>query len=137
MKKYNLFLDDFRVPKDAFNYTHDTDFLKLEWVIVRSYKEFVEEITERYNFDGSFPGMIAFDHDLDDVHYEHTSGNIPYEDMKEKTGYHCASWLVDFCMDRSLQLPEYKVHSMNPAGKDNIQGLLSNFKKHFELPDAD
>lgn len=129
---YNLFLDDFRIPVDAFVYTKDTDFLQLKWEIVRSHDEFVDYIQKRYTEDGSFPAVIAFDHDLADDHYDHTSGEFPYEDMKEKTGMHSAKWLVDFCIDNDLKLPLYKVHSQNPGGAANISGLLSNFKKHQE-----
>jgi hypothetical protein len=126
---YNLFLDDFRSPIDAFQYTKDSDFLKLEWVIVRSHDEFVSYILERYKTDGSFPSIIAFDHDLADEHYDHLI-DFPYGDVKEKTGMHSAKWLVDFCIDNDKILPDYKVHSQNPQGADNIKGLLSNFKKH-------
>ena len=130
MKTYNLFLDDFRVPSDAYKYTKDSDFLLLKWEIVRSYDAFVDFIEERFA-EGSFPELVAFDHDLDDAHYEHLTGSIPYDQMTEKTGYHCAKWLVDFCIDNNLELPAYKVHSMNPAGKNNIISYLENYKKHL------
>ena len=128
-KAYNLFLDDIREPYDAFLYTKDTDFSKLKWVVVRNYEEFVQLISENYE-NGSFPGLIAFDHDLADEHYEHLPGTIPYSEMEEKTGMHCATWLVDFCIDNNVKLPAFKVHSMNPAGRANIKGLLENYKKH-------
>ena len=127
-RNYNLFLDDFREPKDAFVYTKDTDFLKLDWVVVRNYEEFVSEIENQYKA-GCFPRVIAFDHDLADDHYIPLF-ITPYEEMTEKTGMHCAKWLIDFCIDNYLKLPSYKVHSQNPAGKANIEGLLTNFKKH-------
>jgi hypothetical protein len=130
--KYNLFLDDYRQPVDAFKYTMDEDFIQKQWRVVKSYQAFISLIEENFKQDGSFPSLIAFDHDLDDAHYAHTSihSEIPYDEMKEKTGYHCAKWLVDFCMDNNLKLPEYKVHSMNPAGKNNIIGYLENYKKY-------
>jgi hypothetical protein len=126
----NLFLDDFRVPEDAFMYTKDTDFLKLKWVTVVNYDEFVRFISTKFEKAGKLPDLIAFDHDLGDEHYSHVSGTIPYENFKEKTGYDCAKWLVDFCMDHSLKLPQFKVHSMNPAGAENIKKYLENFRKH-------
>jgi hypothetical protein len=126
---YNLFLDDIREPYDAFLYTKDTDFSKLKWTVVRNYEEFVEVISSNYKKYDSFPNLIAFDHDLADEHYEHSSGAVAYSDMEEKTGMHCAKWLIDFCLDFDLPLPNYKVHSMNPAGKQNILGLLNNFKE--------
>jgi hypothetical protein len=130
MNNYNLFLDDFRHPYDAFQLTFDPVFSKLKWVIVRSHEEFVRYIEKQFKKDGSFPELIAFDHDLADDHYEHLSGEIPYDQMAEKTGMHSARWLVDFCIDNNLKLPEYRVHSQNPAGRANIKGLLDNYKKH-------
>jgi len=50
----------------------------------------------------------------------------------EKTGLDCAKWLVDYCMDNNQKLPEYSVHSMNPAGGKNILEYLNNFKKFQE-----
>jgi hypothetical protein len=49
--------------------------------------------------------------------------------FSEKTGYDCAKWLVNFCMDNNLKLPEYYVHSMNPVGRRNILGYLDNYVK--------
>ena len=45
----------------------------------------------------------------------------------EKTGYHCAMWLVEYCSDNNLMCPSFSCHSMNPVGKDRILGLLNNF----------
>ena len=126
---YNLFLDDFRHPYDAFNITKDPVFTQLKWEIVRSHNQFVKFIEKKFK-EGVFPDLIAFDHDLDDAHYDHLTSDFPYDEMKEKTGFHSAKWLVDFCIDNNLKLPKYIVHSMNPGGRENIKGLLSNFKKH-------
>ena len=59
-----------------------------------------------------FPNFISFDHDLG----------------LEESGYDCAKWLVDYCLDHNLHLPEFEVHSQNPVGKENILALLNNFK---------
>lgn len=123
---YNLFLDDCRIPSDAFLYTQDTDFLKLKWIVVQNYNEFVHYISQEYE-TGKFPSMISFDHDLADVHYNEPISD--YSDMEEKTGYHCAQWLANFCMDNDIKLPAYKVHSMNPVGKKNIESYLTNYLK--------
>ena len=129
MKKYNLYLDDFRHPLESFHYMKDISYNLLEWQVVRSYEDFVSRIEEGYK-NGEFPGLISFDHDLADDHYSHLHGTIPYDKLKEKTGYHCAKWLIDFCIDNDMILPEFKVHSMNPTGKVNIKSLLENFKKY-------
>ena len=49
----------------------------------------------------------------------------------EKTGFDCAKWLVDWCLENSLKLPDFVVHSANPIGKQNIQSYLYNAKKHL------
>ena len=83
---------------------------------------------------GEWPAKISFDHDLADEHYHPTMTDpAKYEeiaaDFKEKTGMDCAKWLIDFCMDNGLKLPEYVVHSMNPSGARNIHSILYNFTK--------
>ena len=127
-----LFLDDIRHPYDAFTYTQETMFLQKKWVVVKNYKEFVKHIE-----NNGLPKFISFDHDLADTHYTPQHLWEDYEKSKEwqesqvheeKTGYECAKWLVDYCLDNNADLPEYYCHSQNPVGKDNILGLFKSFK---------
>jgi hypothetical protein len=128
MQPYHLFLDDVRKPIDAYLHTRDERFVKLEWVIVRSHEAFIKEISSRFQL-GQFPSLVAFDHDLADQHYQHLEGDIPYDSLQERTGYHSAQWLVDFCITHRVRLPECTCHSMNPAGRENILSLLRSYRK--------
>ena len=132
---YNLFLDDFRMPKDAFEYMKLPIYISVEWIVVRNYYAFIALIEGK-----GIPDIISFDHDLA---YEHYDPKIvegePYEkiyDMfREKTGYHCAKWLIDYCIDNNEKLPaEIFIHSMNPAGSMNIKSL---FETYFKLYGVD
>lgn len=120
MIKKLLFLDDIRYPIEAYHYTKQDIFLRNDWHIVRSYKQFVSWILEK-----GLPEMISFDHDLADEDYLKKDSL----DLAEKTGYDCAKWLIEYCMDNELDLPKFYSHSMNPVGKENILNLLENFKK--------
>ncbi len=101
----------------------------VEWVIVRNYDDFVKTI-ER---DG-VPTMVSFDHDLADEHYQEyhahraENRNINY-DLVEKTGFHCAKWLAQYCVDKSIPIPNYYTHTMNPSGAENIKSILESAKK--------
>jgi len=111
-----MYLDDIRVPIQTYKTSQNSD-----WVIVRSYDEFVNCITEN-----GLPFMISFDHDLSIDHY------IPEIDpttYTEKTGYDCAKWLINYCMDNKQSLPSFMVHSMNPVGAHNIRSLLNKFSE--------
>ena len=132
MKTYNLFLDDVRNPKDCCQYMPDTKFyFDSEFVIVRNYDEFVNFIRKN-----GLPNIISFDHDLADEHYrlefEEWSYTPERMDMGERTGYDCAKWLVEYCMDNNLKMCQFTVHSANPAGAQNILGLLNNFRKNCD-----
>lgn len=127
-----LFLDDIREPEHAYEYTKQEIFLKQKWEVVRNFDEFKSYIEKN-----GMPFFISFDHDLADTHYtpEHLwtdyDKSKEWQDKqvhKEKTGYECAIWLVDYCMDNNLKLPSYYCHSMNPVGKDKIVGLLQSFQ---------
>lgn len=72
------------------------------------------------------PEGICFDHDLS---YEHYSDDIIPEQYQEMTGYDCAKWLVNYCINNDLTLPSFNCHSANPQGKENILGLLNNYLK--------
>ena len=124
---YNLFLDDLRMPHQAFAYTKDTRFDTLEWIVVRSPKEFSDTIEEKYQL-GEFPRLISFDHDLAIEHYSAPMDSEVLANLKE-TGLDCAKWLCEFCQDNNLPLPEYTVHSMNPVGKENILSYLNQFRQ--------
>lgn len=113
---YQLFLDDERLP-------HRVTWANLPpgpWVVVRDYSQFVSYISKH-----GMPLFVSFDHDLADEHYYKNPNGASF---KEKTGYDCAKWLIEYCMDKSLKFPNYQVHSMNPIGKENIVGLVENFK---------
>ena len=126
---YKLFLDDLRIPEQAFSYTRNPIYLDPDWVIVRNYDEFVKTIEER-----GIPDMVSFDHDLADEHYgleDHVWDNC-YELMREKTGYHCAQWLIYYCIDNKLMISKkVYIHSMNPAGAKNIESLFRTYEKVY------
>lgn len=124
--RYSLFLDDFRYPKDAFNYTKNTVYLKEQWVIVRSYEEFVKCLNEN-----GLPVICSYDHDLAESHY---NPDILQENYTEKTGYECAKFMVNYHINHQEQeFPEYLVHSMNPVGKQNIISYINSYKKSMDL----
>lgn len=116
-----LFLDDIRYPREAYYYTKQEVFIREDWNIVRNYQQFVNWILKK-----GLPEMISFDHDLGDEHLINTDDLA----FAEKTGYDCAKWLIEYCIDHHVDLPKFYSHSMNPVGKENIINLLDNFKKH-------
>ena len=125
---YYLFLDDERFP----NQVTWIQLPQVEyWVIVRNYDEFVKVISER-----GLPKHISFDHDLGESAYSEyrramfvdNDRVFKYNNIKEKTGYHAAKWLIDYCIDNELKtFPTFTVHSMNPIGKTNIVSLISSY----------
>jgi hypothetical protein len=100
---YYLFLDDERPTPDIGG----------KIIVCKNYEQFVQCIT-----DNGMPRRISFDHDL-----TIRSGTI------EKTGLDCAKWLVQHCIDNDLDLPGVGVHSMNPAGSDNIKSVLRSYAR--------
>ena len=114
-----LFLDDIRNPTDCLLYMQikieDIEIYRKEWQTVRSYSEFVTWIVIN-----GLPDFISFDHDL---------GLSELPETEEQNGMTCAKWLMNYCMDNELQLPEFLVHSQNPVGKKNVEGLLWHFRK--------
>ena len=123
MKKLMIYLDDVRTPVDADN-----------WVVVRSYDEFVNKVMEvgLKNIE-----LVSLDHDLGDTamneYFNNVSPNysLDYNNIQEKTGYDCAKWLVEYCSENGLPMPTYLIHSANPVGSQNIRFILENYtKKH-------
>jgi len=96
---WKMFIDDERFPVND------------DFVIVRSVLEAKEEINKR-----GVPSFISFDHDLGD--------NVP-------TGFDLAKWLVEKDLDSNGAFLDkdfsFYVHSANPVGKKNIEGLLEQY----------
>lgn len=111
---YYLFLDDERKPLSV----KWVDLPAANWVIVRSYDQFVDMITKR-----GLPAFVTFDHDLGPESMAAVIKGEVYRGC-EKTGLDCAKWLVDCCIDVHVPLPRWMVHSLNPIGRENIAGYL-------------
>jgi len=130
---YNLFLDDLRMPSDCSLYINEKRYKELEWDIVRSYDEFTKHIEEMYN-EGSFPRLVSFDHDLDHEHYDPSmfvsleAYENAYRGFTIPTGRKAAEYLVNFCREKQIALPECLVHTMNPAGEIRILNTLNGIK---------
>jgi hypothetical protein len=113
---YNLFIDDERNPIDVTwgSWQDQALYRDGEWIIARNWFEVLELVTSF-----GFPSMISFDHDLGD-------GEI--------TGYEIAQKLSNMVMD-GVEMPsgfEFRVHSKNPVGGENIRRYMENFLKHME-----
>jgi len=120
-KPYYIFLDDERQPCQV-KWTKIPD---LPWTVVKNYGNFKALITVK----GYLPEFISFDHDLSIEHYKNlVKGESDYDKYEEKTGYDCAKWLVQYCLNSEQSLPKYTVHSLNPIGAQNIRWLLESYE---------
>lgn len=125
IEKMKLYLDDVRTP------THEG------WTVVRNYDDFVNHI--KLHGLGNYE-IISLDHDLGDTamveYYNNVKRNytIDYSNIKEKTGYDAAKFLVAESMNNNIPLPQIYVHSANPIGAGNIMGYINNYLKNCKLP---
>jgi len=108
---YQLFIDDERDPIDVTwgPWQDQAMYRDGSWIIARNWGDVLEIVTSL-----GFPDMISFDHDLGE---------------KEITGYEIAKHLCDIIMD-GVELPngfEYRIHSMNPVGAENIRRYMNQF----------
>jgi hypothetical protein len=122
MKK--IYLDDVRTPLDQ------------DWVIVRSYEEFISKVNEIGLQDIE---LISLDHDLGDSAMSEWHKNVyhnyklDYDNITEKTGYDCAKWLVEQWLNGRPVVDVY-THSANAIGSANIMGYINNYCHIHKLP---
>jgi hypothetical protein len=124
MEKKKLYLDDVRTPVDK------------TWLVARNYDSFIELINQvgLENID-----VISLDHDLGDTAmmewYNNVSKNytLDYDNIKEKTGYDVAKWLVEQWMEGKPVVDVY-THSANAIGSANIMGYINNYRHINRLP---
>ena len=127
IEKLRLYLDDVRTP------------IAEDWIIARNYDEFVAQI--KLHTLGKFE-VISLDHDLGETamveYYNNVKENyiIDYSNIKEKTGYDAAKFLVAESMNSGIPLPQIYVHSANPIGSANILGYVNNYYKNCKLPQS-
>lgn len=114
MSSYSLFLDDLRIP----NMVTWVELPKIDWFIVRSYEDFIFIINKR-----GVPEIVSFDHDL---------SIVDHDKHEEKTGFHCAKWLVEHCLNNNIRFPEYYIHSKNIIGAENIKSYITSYLKSQE-----
>lgn len=128
-----LYLDDVRTPTTTIPGYHP-------WEVVRTYDEFVNWVSAN-----GIPDLVSFDHDLGKEHMDDYYDQMlkkgyqepKYEEYTEKTGLHCAMWLVEFSQKIGKPIKSVSVHSHNPVGAKNIQDCINGYKKHCdEIPDA-
>jgi len=126
---YNLFLDD--DPNRKPHKLHWIELPLVEWTIVRNYDDFVAIIQRQ-----GVPARVSFDHDLGDTAYreffrakDSPDRVICYENIKEKTGYDCAKWLANYCIDNGISLPLYYIHTANPIGAANILSAMESARR--------
>lgn len=115
-KKTLLWLDDTRDPNVLLGmYTWvqtyspiGVDSVEIIWV--KTYNEFCDWINKF-----GLPTAICFDNDLGE----------------KMEGYDCAKFLVEYCLDNNLPLPEFNIQSANPVATYNIRKLLTNYINNF------
>lgn len=118
-----IFLDDERIIGDVTW----IDYPKY-WIVktTRTFDDFKSYVIDRLNSTYDKREAISlfdfsFDHDIQC--YDNEGG--------EKTGYDCAKWLCDYCIDNKIDLDKlsYVVHSKNPVGSQNITQYIENAKR--------
>lgn len=111
---YSLFLDDDDV------YRHPPAWsppVGEQWVVARTMEE-----AKAYVCENGFPDFISFDHDLgpdsEAIDFVHWLIGL---DMDQRESADTDS---RFCFSEHFR---FHVHSANPIGRDNINGLLTNY----------
>lgn len=124
-----LWLDDKRdpwAPDWVKNYSPIGFPCRIVWV--KNYRGFTKWIIKN-----GLPDAICFDHDLSDIKLNLIGFFFKRQPLfREKTGYDCAKWLVNYCIDNNLDLPKWNIQSSNTPGRDNINGILNSFLKHVQ-----
>lgn len=110
-RKIIIWVDDIRDPLNNLKFNLK-DIVKIFWC--KTYDEFVKTLNKV-----KIPDSVYFDHDLGDT--DNPEG--------EKTGYDCAKYLIDFCIDNNIKLPKFYSQSDNGPGRENILKLLENYKR--------
>ena len=111
MKRIVIFIDDLRIPSLYVDCKKNNVFQAF------NYDEFVGIIDYLYERYGHID-EVWFDHDLGE---------------DSKNGYDCAKYLIEFCENHNMELPEWHIQSSNPSGRENIDSYLKSYLKSLTL----
>jgi len=119
--KYKIFLDSVLNPEDVVQQMSDSKYANKykeeDWIVARSYKDFVNTVTKRH-VEGGVLDFMSFGYDLLD------------EIDKEKTSYDAAVWLVAYAVDLKQSFPNFDIHRKNVKGWEKMNNYIKNF--HYE-----
>lgn len=105
-KKSVYWVDDTRDPEDYFTPDELDYYYKVFWLKdFDMFKFYIEHL--------DMPDIVYLDHDLGEG----------------KNGYDCVKFLVEFCDENSLGLPDVKTQSANPVGVKNILSYVESYRK--------
>ena len=139
MNRTLLWLDDLRNPTDNIwndwitrQGVNPTDY-DITWV--KNYDDFTYWIVKN-----GLPDVVCFDHDLgQDIAIErYTTGGMTKTQAKRlkkletMSGFDATKWMVNYCMDNDLRLPDWYIQSANPVGAENIKSYLQSFVKSYQ-----
>jgi hypothetical protein len=139
MNRTLLWLDDLRDP---------TDNIWNNWIARQGLNPMNYDITWVKNYDdftnwivnNGLPDVVCFDHDLgQDIAIErYTTGGMSKTQAKKlkkletMSGFDATKWMVNYCMDNDLRLPDWYIQSANPVGAENIKSYLQSFVKSYQ-----
>lgn len=107
--KYMLFIDDLRDPVKTYG------SLGKDMVVARSTEEAQQIVHEK-----GMPSQLFLDHDL--------SGDDRAIDFLK--------WLANEYWDGVSPVPEYEVHSSNPAGSENMRTFMDSWKRSILMEET-
>lgn len=121
MTNYGLILDDTRTIDESLQISclSIPCFGLHDWKLAKDCDEF-KALIELFGL----PAFVSFDHDLGLDKAKTLESGLIVANWSEETGLTAAKWLVEYCFEQSLPFPEYRVHSANPVGKENILGYI-------------
>ena len=136
-----LWLDDIKNPfVKGMDWWFTIQYLKYEYLEIEDEEDEQCEVIwvktqsefENYIKENGLPDGICFDHDLGKLtEVEMRKLGYSKEEARKRknmelTGYDCAKWLAEYCMNNNVQLPQWYVHSSNSDASEKINELLSN-----------
>jgi len=80
------------------------------FIRIHSYDEFIKYITKN-----RLPDFISFNNE-----------------EENKLGIDCAKWLIEYCLNYWLPLPEFSVHTEHSNEENSVKSILMNYKKKYK-----
>lgn len=124
---YRILLDSQQSLEELYLKTQNPIYQEGEWIQCKNILDFTKVIVENQIESKIMPELISYEFGFGFDIVDKTVN------PRAETGVDAIQWLIKFCIERRVQLPDWFIHTEDPTQKYNMSTILRNSKEMYKL----